>query len=395
MSTGAVRGRRRSPGRCAAPWAPRRSGGRARSARPCRASRAGSRPGRRGSCRSACRAGRRRGTRSRGPCRPAGSWRARGRRGSRRRRRSRPRARRSRGRGSSPGAGPADRRSVLGGDRPLWRRPPHRHRGRGGGHQGRSPPGSARCAHRRPGWRRSEGCPALERASRGPPPPAPACAHPSSLLRPERSDPERILEAHVVALDPQPFEGFGQRLWVVERLAVVLPPVGCPDLRVVVRPDHHGVSREADGLAQVCRDEDPALAVELGVDGAGEDEPREAPGGLIGEWERGDLVESASQPAAVWIARQASSQRETTAPASSWARNFAGTAIRPLSSTVCRYSPVNTSRASPVVAVAVVACGTDMRLGPLALAVRRGSAGGSAGSVRSPLFTTSRHFGPY
>ncbi len=51
---------------------------------------------------------------------------------------------------------------------------------------------------------------------------------------------------------------------------------------------------------------------------------------------------SASQPARVWIARQASSQRETTAPPSSWARNFDGTAIRPLSSTECRYSPVNT-----------------------------------------------------
>jgi hypothetical protein len=51
---------------------------------------------------------------------------------------------------------------------------------------------------------------------------------------------------------------------------------------------------------------------------------------------------SASQPARVWIARQESSQRETTAPPSSWARNFDGTAIRPLSSTECRYSPVNT-----------------------------------------------------
>src|SRR5688500_2837628 len=49
-----------------------------------------------------------------------------------------------------------------------------------------------------------------------------------------------------------------------------------------------------------------------------------------------------SQPGCVWIARQASSQRDTTAPAPSCARNFAGTAIRPLSSTVCRYSPVNT-----------------------------------------------------
>ena len=55
---------------------------------------------------------------------------------------------------------------------------------------------------------------------------------------------------------------------------------------------------------------------------------------------------SSSQPAWVWMARHASSHRETTAPAPSWTRNFAGTAIRPLSSTVCRYSPVNTRTGS-------------------------------------------------
>src|SRR6266446_3003077 len=59
------------------------------------------------------------------------------------------------------------------------------------------------------------------------------------------------------------------------------------------------------------------------------------------------LSARASQPVLVWIARQASSQRETTAPSSSWARNLEGTAMRPLSSTECRYSPVNTCQASP------------------------------------------------
>ena len=52
------------------------------------------------------------------------------------------------------------------------------------------------------------------------------------------------------------------------------------------------------------------------------------------------------------MARHDSIQRETYAPESSCGRNRAGTAIRPLSSTVCRYSPVNTCRASPVVWVA-------------------------------------------
>src|SRR6476646_69068 len=54
------------------------------------------------------------------------------------------------------------------------------------------------------------------------------------------------------------------------------------------------------------------------------------------------LSASASQLARVWIARQFSSQRDTTSTASSWARNRDGTASRPLSSTECRYSPVNT-----------------------------------------------------
>ena len=62
------------------------------------------------------------------------------------------------------------------------------------------------------------------------------------------------------------------------------------------------------------------------------------------------------------IARQASIQRETNAPSSSWVRNRAGTAIRPLSSTECRYSPVNTCLATPVLAIRA-ALWTDRGIG--------------------------------
>ena len=47
------------------------------------------------------------------------------------------------------------------------------------------------------------------------------------------------------------------------------------------------------------------------------------------------------------MARQSSSQPEIIEPGSSCARNLTGTAMRPLSSTECRYSPVNTDRAYP------------------------------------------------
>ena len=87
---------------------------------------------------------------------------------------------------------------------------------------------------------------------------------PSSLLHPERTDPERTLKAHVVAaLDPQPFEGFGERLRVVDCPAVVVPPGGRPDLGVIAGPDDDGLALEPDRVAQEGRQQDPALAVEV------------------------------------------------------------------------------------------------------------------------------------
>ena len=111
--------------------------------------------------------------------------------------------------------------------------------------------------------------------------------------------------------------------------------------------DEDGLAGEADRLAQVGRQQDPALLVHLGLGRGREDEPLEAARPRVGDRQRRDLRRSSSQPALVWIARQSSSQPETIDPGSSCARNLTGTAIRPLSSTVCRYSPVNTCRAYP------------------------------------------------
>src|SRR5688572_24151261 len=66
------------------------------------------------------------------------------------------------------------------------------------------------------------------------------------------------------ASDPEPLEGTGKLLWVVERPPVAVPPVGCPDFGVIARADDHGLVAETDQVAQVGRQQDPALSVHLG-----------------------------------------------------------------------------------------------------------------------------------
>src|SRR6476659_4859005 len=87
-------------------------------------------------------------------------------------------------------------------------------------------------------------------------------------------------------LDPEPFKGRGQLLRVVERPSVGVPPIGCPDLRVVARADDHGVTAEADGIAQVGRQQDPALLVHLRLDGVREHETLEQARLLVGDGQR-------------------------------------------------------------------------------------------------------------
>ena len=158
------------------------------------------------------------------------------------------------------------------------------------------------------------------------------------------ADPERTLEAHVVRRsDAEAAEVLGEDVGVLELLAVAVPALGRPDLGVVARADDDGLALSRPAIsAKALRDEDPTLPVEVGLEGAGEDQrwKRRAAGSVMGRLRT--LVASASQPARVWIARHPSSQRDTTAPPSSCARKRAGTASRPFSSTVCRYSPVNT-----------------------------------------------------
>src|SRR5262245_60671515 len=90
---------------------------------------------------------------------------------------------------------------------------------------------------------------------------------PSSISPPSRTRiPSGSWKRMWWELDAQSFEGLGQLLWVVEGSPVGVPPVGCPDLGVVARPDDHGVSAETDRGSEVGRQQDPALAVHLGLD---------------------------------------------------------------------------------------------------------------------------------
>ena len=94
----------------------------------------------------------------------------------------------------------------------------------------------------------------------------------------------------------------------------------------------------------------PGPGVELGLERAGEQLTLQQPRVRIGHRQARRPCRRARLQAVIGkIARQLSSHRATTAPSASCPRNRAGTAIRPLPSTACRYSPVNTVRASPYV----------------------------------------------
>src|SRR6187549_1180330 len=102
-----------------------------------------------------------------------------------------------------------------------------------------------------------------------------------------RADPGSACGAR---LDPQPLEGLGELVRVLQVLPVDIPAGRGPDLGVVARTDDNGLGVEAGHLAQVGRDEDAALAVERRVDGAGEDEPLEEARRRVGDRQRGDLL---------------------------------------------------------------------------------------------------------
>ena len=369
-------GRRRWPGRCAAPWAPRRSAGRARSARRRRGWRAAR--GRDAAGRVEAHVERAAGPEAEAAvaCRPAGSSTGRGRRARHRPRRSRPSGATSAS--SRKLAWRRTRRSPKRGRR----RPPDSGDGRPIGVEteeaairvGRlqDPLGVPTAA---------EGGVDLE-ASRG------RREHRHDLLRQHRDVPYLHLSS---TLDDRIPSGPWKRMWCGARSPALRrpgpapagrrapcgtsPTVRRPDLGVIARADDDGVAAEADRVAQVGRQEDPSLPVELHFGRAGEHEALEAARVRIGDRQRRDLRREVV-PARLGCGspgRHPASARRPL-PASSWTRNLAGTAIRPLSSTVCRYSPVNTRRFPLVV-------------------VRPGRSGRSAVPHFSPLWATSMHSG--
>ena len=231
---------------------------------------------------------------------------------------------------------------------------------------------------------------------------------------PRRTDPVRILKAHVVALlDPEPGQVLGERVGRLHLAAVLVPPCGRPDLCVIAGPHDDGLVLQSRPLPERGGDDHPALPVEIGLEGAGEQEAREVPcaGSEMGRPAVFDARVSHSVRGK--IARHESIQRDTIAPPSSCGRNFDGTAIRPFSSTECRYSPVNTTWALPRVAgwdratgepVPAGPAGADRRRRCCSLRGGRGAvrAGPGSGAVRgdgaAPLntgpFPTRHHFVP-
>src|SRR5450756_1948161 len=79
-------------------------------------------------------------------------------------------------------------------------------------------------------------------------------------------------------LDAQPSQVLGERIRRLERLPVVVPPDGRPDLCVVERADDCCLALQPGCLAEVGRKDEATLGIELDLHGAREDEPAEGPG---------------------------------------------------------------------------------------------------------------------
>ena len=95
----------------------------------------------------------------------------------------------------------------------------------------------------------------------------------------------------------------------------------------------HGVGLQAGEFAQGRGEDQAALRVEEKLECSREDETREGSGTSVGDGKAGDTTrEARPTPGRGKMARQASIQRLTNAPAASSARNRAGTATRPLAS---------------------------------------------------------------
>src|SRR5450759_3953733 len=82
-------------------------------------------------------------------------------------------------------------------------------------------------------------------------------------------------------LDTQPSQVVRERSRRLERLPVVVPPDGRPDLCVVERADDCCLALQPGGLPQVGRKDEATLGVELDLYGARKDEPAEGPGSRV------------------------------------------------------------------------------------------------------------------
>ena len=73
----------------------------------------------------------------------------------------------------------------------------------------------------------------------------------------------------------QPGDRPGEGVGVGEAQRVLVPAVGRPDLGLRAGADDHGLGLEPGCVAQVLREQQPALLVDLGLEGPAEQAPLE------------------------------------------------------------------------------------------------------------------------
>ena len=102
----------------------------------------------------------------------------------------------------------------------------------------------------------------------------PSCISPPRCGCGSRADPGSACGA---TSDPQAGDGGGEGGRILEALAVLVPARRGPDLGVVPAAQDHRVALETRERPEALRDEDATLAVELRLEGPGEQLPLEQP----------------------------------------------------------------------------------------------------------------------
>src|SRR5829696_8231422 len=113
-----------------------------------------------------------------------------------------------------------------------------------------------------------------------------------------------VVVASLIGSDPETADRFRELRGVLHLAAVRGPSIRRPDLPVVANADHQRLGRDPHLIAQVLRDEDASLLVEVGLERTGEDRPLEEPAGGIRQRDARILLLE-RRPAVTGVDRQA------------------------------------------------------------------------------------------